>query len=82
MLSLDKSSTADKVRTRRLTRAAWETGAAAITLAAICWFCLQWIPNLDDIQKRQSKVAGLQKEISDLTSQLKSMKSRFVQVRD
>jgi ribosome-associated translation inhibitor RaiA len=71
--------TADKVRTRRLARSAWETGAAAITLAAICWFCLQWIPSLDDIQKRQAKAAGLQKEINDLTFELKAMKGRFVQ---
>ena len=73
--------TADKVRTRRLARSAWETGAAAITLAAICWFCLQWIPSLDDIQKRQAAAAGLQKEISDLTSELKAMKGRFVQAK-
>lgn len=73
--------TANKMKRRLVLQVGVAGTAAAISLAAICWFCLQWIPSLDDIQKRQSEVAGLQKELSDLTSELKAMKKRFVQVK-
>ena len=73
--------TADKVKKRLVRQVGLAVAAAAVLLAAICWFCLSWIPSLDDIQKRQSEVAGLQKQIGDLTSELKAMKGRFVQVK-
>jgi nitrate/nitrite-specific signal transduction histidine kinase len=71
--------TADKVKKRLVGQVGLAVAAAAVLLAAICWFCLQWIPNLDDIEKRQLEVAGLQKQIGDFTYELKAMKGRFVQ---
>ena len=68
---------ADKVKNRMLRHIALGTGAAALLLTAICWLLLQWVPSLDDIQKRQSDTVSLQKQISEFTSTLKGMKSRF-----
>lgn len=77
----DIQFTADKMKMRLVGQVGLAVAAAAVLLVVICWFCLHWIPSLDDIQKRQSEAAGLQKEISDITAELKAVKGRFVQVK-